>query len=256
MIQAIDRAARILFLLEGSKHLGISDLASALELAPSTVHGIVKSLQIHGLVAQEPGGARYTLGPALLKLSNVYLDNLDVRGHAMQWTRELAHRTSFSVRLGVLYGDEIIIIHHNRRPNGTQQLPETGQTIPLHASSLGKVFMSYDERLADERLALPLPALTGDTITDPDRLRIQFARIIERGVAVDDEESLIGESSLAAPVIDGTGAVVAAVSLVIPSNEFPPPDGAINDLRETARTISRALGGTAWPPQPVRSVVD
>lgn len=256
MIQAIDRAARILFLLEGSKYLGITELASALELAPSTVHGIVKSLQQHGLVAKEIGGARYALGPALLKLSNVYLDSLEVRGTAMQWTRELAHRSSYSVRLGVRYGDDVIIIHHNRRPNGTQQLPETGQTIPVHASSMGKIFMTYDESFADERLSRPLPALTGDTIVEPDRLRIQFARIIERGIAVDEEESLIGESSLASPVTDAAGAVVAAVSLVIPSNEFPPPDGAINDLRQTARAISRGLGGAAWPPQPRREDAD
>jgi len=69
MIQSIDRAARIMNLLQGARRLGISELAAALELPPSTVHGLVKSLQAHGLVAQEPNGNRYVLGPALLKLS-------------------------------------------------------------------------------------------------------------------------------------------------------------------------------------------
>ena len=68
MIQSIDRAARIMNLLQGARRLGISELAAALELPPSTVHGLVKSLQAHGLVAQEPGGNRYVLGPALLRL--------------------------------------------------------------------------------------------------------------------------------------------------------------------------------------------
>ena len=77
MIQSIDRAAKILALLQGSRRMGISELAAALELPPSTVHGIVKSLQAHGLVAQQPSGNRYVLGPALLKLSSVYLDTLD-----------------------------------------------------------------------------------------------------------------------------------------------------------------------------------
>ncbi len=248
MIQAIDRAARVLFLLGGSRQLGISDLANALGLAPSTVHGIVKSLQQHGLVAKEPNGNRYALGPALVKLSNVYLDNLEVRSAAMQWTRELATRTGYAVRLGVPLGDEVLIIHYNRRPDGTQQMPETGQSIPLHAGAMGKVFMSYNTPLADDRLSRPLPALTGDTVTDPDTLRIQLCRVAGRGYAVDEEESLIGESTLAAPVADQSGAVIAAVSLVIPSNEYPPPDGVINDLRETARNISRALGAQTWPP--------
>ena len=44
MIQSIDRAAKILGLLQGSRRLGISEMAAALDLPPSTVHGIVKSL--------------------------------------------------------------------------------------------------------------------------------------------------------------------------------------------------------------------
>lgn len=139
LIQSIDRAAKVLSSLQGARHLGITELAAALELPPSTVHGIVKSLQEHGLVAKEPGGNRYMLGPALLKLSNVYLDTLDVRARAMRWTRELARRTGLSVRLGAELFDEVIIIHHNRRPDGSEQMPETGLSIPAHASAMGKV---------------------------------------------------------------------------------------------------------------------
>ena len=72
---------------------------ASLDLPPSTIHGLVKSLQEHGLVAKEPGTSRYMLGPALLKLSNVYLDTLDVRARAMRWTAELARRTGCAIRL-------------------------------------------------------------------------------------------------------------------------------------------------------------
>ena len=60
VIQAIDRAAKILELLQGARHLGITDLSAALGLPPSTVHGIVKSLRAHGLVAKERGCLLYT----------------------------------------------------------------------------------------------------------------------------------------------------------------------------------------------------
>ena len=133
MIQAIDRAAKVLSSLQGARHLGVTELSAELGLPASTVHGIVKSLQGHGLVAQESGGNRYMLGPALLKLSNVYLDTLDVRARAMRWTLELARRTGLSTRLGVQLFDEVIIIHHNQRPDGSQQMPETGLSIPAHA---------------------------------------------------------------------------------------------------------------------------
>lgn len=249
MIQAIDRAAKVLQSLQGARHLGITELAAALELPPSTVHGIVKSLAEHGLVAKERNGNRYMLGPALVKLSNVYLDTLDVRARAMRWTRELARRTGFSVRLGVELFDEVLVIHHNRRPDGSQQMLETGMTIPAHASAMGKVLLAYDEQYQDTVLRRELRSLTGDTVTDPAKLTLAFPGIAERGVATEEDEAVLGESSVAAPVADASGGVVAAVAVVLPSSEWPPVDGVLNDLRETARNISRELGATSWPPR-------
>ena len=248
MIQAIDRAAKVLSSLQGARHLGITELAARLELPPSTVHGIVKSLQQHGLVAKERGSNRYMLGPALLKLSNVYLDTLDVRARAMRWTRELARRTGLSVRLGAELFDEVIVIHHNRRPDGSQQMLETGLTIPAHASAMGKVLLAYDPDYAGEVLARPLRSLTGDTVTDPATLTVALAQVVERGLATEEDEAVLGESSVAAPVVDGAGNVVAAVAVVLPSSEWPPEAGVLNDLRETARNVSRELGAATWPP--------
>lgn len=257
VIQAIDRAARVLNALQGARHLGISELATALDLSPSTVHGIVKSLQEHGLVAKEPNGSRYMLGPALLKLSNVYLDTLDVRARAMRWTSELARRTGLSTRLGAQLFHEVLVIHHNRRPDGSQQMLETGLTIPVHASAMGKVLLAYHPNLADEVLGAPLPSLTGDTVTDPVKLELQLAQVAERGLATEEDEAVLGESSLAAPICDRSGTVVAAIAVVVPTSEWPPEAGVLNDLREAARNVSRELGAPVWPPRvPVREPAD
>jgi DNA-binding IclR family transcriptional regulator len=251
VIQAIDRAARVLTSLQGARHLGIAELAAALELPPSTVHGIVKSLQAHGLVAKEPHGNRYMLGPALLKLSNVYLDTLDVRARALRWTAELSRRSRLATRLGVELFDEVIIIHHDPRPDGTEQMPETGLSIPAHASALGKVLLAFDGELAVAVLeGGERRALTGETITSPRQLEAQFAEIRERGLAEELDEAVLGEASVAAPIADRTGAVVAALSVVLPSSDWPADDAVHNALREAARNISRELGATRWPPLP------
>lgn len=235
--------------LQGARHLGIKELSAELSLPPSTVHGIVKSLEAHGLVAKEPGSNRYMLGPALLKLSNVYLDTLDVRARAMRWTHELARRTGLSTRLGAELFDEVLIIHHNRRPDGSQQMLETGITIPAHASALGKVLLAYHPRRADELLAAPLRSLTGETVTAPEALRAELSSIVERAMAAERDEAVLGESCIAVPVADRSGTVVAAVGVVMPTSEYPPADAVRNDLRETGRNISRELGFSTWPPR-------
>ena len=249
MIQAIDRAAKVLELLQGARHLGITDLALALSLPPSTVHGIVKSLREHGLVTKERGGQRYMLGPTLLRLSNVYLDTLDVRARAMRWTQELARRTGLSVRLGAPHFDEVLVIHHNLRPDDSQQMLETGVAIPAHASAMGKVLLAYDLGFQQSVFAKPLRSLTGDTITDVARLTLALPEIAERGAASEVDEAVLGESSFAAPVADARGDIVAAVAVVMPTSQAPASDAVLNALRETARNISREMGAAIWPPR-------
>ncbi|MGN7948357.1 IclR family transcriptional regulator [Microbacterium sp. 22215] len=249
VIQAIDRAAKVLELLQGARHLGITDLSLALGLPPSTVHGIVKSLREHGLVAKERGGQRYMLGPTLLRLSNVYLDTLDVRARAMRWTQELARRTNLPVRLGAPHFHEVLVIHHDLRPDDSQQMLETGVAIPAHASAMGKVLLAHDlgfQRTVFER---PLRSLTGDTITDIARLTLELPAIAERGSASETDEAVLGESSIAAPVADASNDIVAAVAVVMPTSHAPASDAVLNALRETARNISRELGATSWPPR-------
>ncbi|NYD53387.1 IclR family transcriptional regulator [Microbacterium pseudoresistens] len=248
MIQSIDRAARVLELLQGARHLGITELAARLELSPSTVHGIVKSLHEHGFVAKERGGQRYMLGPTLLRLSNVYLDTLDVRARALRWTQELSRRTGMAVRLGAAHFSDVLVIHHVLRPDDSPQMLETGMAIPAHASAMGKVLLAHDLGFQRTVFAEPLRSLTGDTVTDPARLALELPGIADLGAASELDEAVIGESSLAAPIGDARGDIVAALAVVFPSSQAPTPDPVLQALRETARNISRELGATIWPP--------
>ena len=248
MIQAIDRAAKVLALLQGARHLGITDLAAALDLPPSTVHGIVSSLREHGLVAQERGGQRYMLGPTLLALSNVYLDTLDVRSRAMRWTQDLARRTGMAVRLGAPHFNDVLVIHHVLRPDEGPQMLETGMAVPAHASAMGKVLLAHDPLFQRSVFATGLRSLTGDTVTDPVALAALLPGIAEHGFAAEIDEAVLGESSLAAPVSDARDDIVAAVAVVFPTADGPAPDSVLHALRDAARNISRELGAASWPP--------
>ena len=128
---------------------------------------------------------------------------------------------------------------------------------PAHASSMGKILLAYDADYAAEVLSKPLRSLTGDTVTDAAKLSLGLAQIASRGLATEEDEAVLGESSVAAPVSDASGNAVAAVAVVVPTSEWPPEDPVLNDLRETARNISRELGASTWPPrapaQPARA---
>jgi DNA-binding IclR family transcriptional regulator len=90
--------------------------------------------------------------------------------------------------------------------------------------------------------------MTGETITDPDALRLQLEKVRATGVSTEIEEAVIGECGLAAPLVDSTGLVTGAIALVVPSGEWPVATSVLDALRSEANSISRELGADRWPP--------
>jgi DNA-binding IclR family transcriptional regulator len=250
VIQSIDRAIKVLSALQGVRRMSLSELAARLELAPSTTHGIVRSLVEHGMVVQERGSNRYQLGPAVLRLGNVYLDTLELRSKTIPWAEDLARRTGFAVRTGVLLVDEVVIIHHEPRPDGSRQMPEVGIVIPVHASALGKAMLAFLPDDAERVLSGSLRSMTGETITSPEALRRQLDEIRTTGSAIEEDEAVLGESSVASPVFDSWGGAVGAIGVVLPSGNAVPNHEARDIVRESARALSRELGASSWPPPP------
>lgn len=251
MIQSVDRAIRVLTALQGSRRMSLSELATRLELAPSTTHGIVRTLVEHGMVVQERGSSRYQLGPAVLRLGNVYLDTLELRSKSIPWAEDLARRTGLAVRTGVLLIDDVVIIHHEPRPDGSRQMPEVGIVIPVHASALGKAMLAFLPE--DEKRVLgsgEMRSMTGETLTSPDDLREQLDDVRSSGIAVEQDEAVIGESAVASPVFDSSGTTVGAIGVVIPTGSDLGGHASRDVVRETARALSRELGAQSWLPRP------
>src|SRR5881396_3978594 len=185
MIQSVDRSVRILKALAGGPgRLGVSELSDRLGLAKGTVHGLLRTLQSHGLVEQHPDSDKYQLGPQLLQLSNRYLDLSELRSRSLAYSEALAGRADEAVRVGAFHGDGMLVVHHVFRPDTSLQILEVGALLPLHASALGKAVLAYlpaPER--EDVLAAGLPKLTGRTISTLASLGRELDEVRERGYA-------------------------------------------------------------------------
>jgi DNA-binding IclR family transcriptional regulator len=248
MIQSVDRALRILTVLQGGRRMSLGEIAAALGLPPSTAHGIVRTLLAHGMVQQERDSLRYRLGPATLRLGNVYLDTLELRARVATWAEDLARRTGHAVRTGVLLLGDVVVVHHEPRPDGTRQMPEVGIVIPAHACALGKALLAYDDDAAARVLAGERRSMTGETVTGKTALKAMLVDVRASGIATEVEEAVLGECGLAAPLAEAGGNLAGALGLVVPSGEWPVEPATLDALRTTARAVSRELGAQAWPP--------
>ena len=251
MIQSVDRAIRILKALSaGPGRLGVSELSARLGLAKGTVHGLLRTLQDHGLVEQHADSDKYQLGPQLLQLSNRYLDLSELRSRALAWSELLASRAEEAVRVGVPHDGGVLVVHHVFRPDATLQILEVGAVLPLHATALGKAVLAYLDEMREDLLAGTLPKLTGHTHATPAALRRELAKVRELGYAVEREEAVLGEVGLAAPIFDRRSEAVGAIGVAGPrervlrrGREGPVAAAVI----EAARGISRDLGAPRWP---------
>ena len=250
-IQSVDRAARILrALASGPRRLGVSELAERLDLTRPTVHGLLQTLQAHGFVEQDTDSEKYQLGPGLLHLGNSYLDLNELRGRSIAHAEQLAERASASVRVGVMHGPTVIVIHHVFRPDVPFQVLEVGAELPVNASALGKAMLAYAPReLVNDLIAEGLPKLTGRTLGPAD-LRRELEDVRTSGIARERAEAILGESSLAGAIFDRGGLAVGAVA-VVGETERILPRGPVKGLRaavgDAARAISRELGARRWP---------
>jgi DNA-binding IclR family transcriptional regulator len=251
MIQSVDRAARILKALAGGPgRLGVSELSGRLGLAKGTVHGLLRTLQDHGLVEQHADSDKYQLGPELLKLSNRYLDLSELRARSLAWSELLAERAQEAVRVAVPHENGVMVVHHVFRPDATLQILEVGSLLPLHATALGKAVLAYLDDPSTEAALEDLPRLTGHTHVQPTALKREFATIRERGYALEREEAVLGEVGVAAPIFDRRSEPVGAIGVAGPRERVlrrGREQVVSAAVIEAARAISRDLGAPRWP---------
>jgi DNA-binding IclR family transcriptional regulator len=146
----------------------------------------------------------------------------------------------------VLNGRRVLIVHHVFRPDNSLQILEVGASIPWHACALGKAMAAYLEaerrsELFDEDLA----RLTGKTVCDPAALDRELDQVARRGVALEDQEAIVGEAEIAATVFNHAGAPVGAIGVAGPVERLlgdGPSPHLVAAVRETARSLSREMG--------------
>lgn len=247
-VQSVERAAAILQILAvEAQPTPLSHLAGALGLAKGTTHGLVQTLKDVGFVDQDPDSGLYAIGAGLLHLGAPALDHNELRSWALNWADALAARSRLAVLVGALEGDHVVVVHHVFRPGAGTQTSLTGTVHPLHASALGKVILAHDPRAMRVATAAELESHTYRTVTEWSVLQRQLADIRDLGWAAEVEEESPGAASLAAPIRDRSGYVVAAIGVVgspdaLCDTRLRPRQAVATQVTTAARSVSRELG--------------
>lgn len=220
--QAIERSLGVLScFLQAKPELGVTEIARALDLSPSTVHRIVRALVAARFLDQNQRTNRYHLGRATLLLGQVAQHNFGL-DRLLPVAERLAETTGESVNVGLPDGMQAIVALSVRSQHALRFEQPPGTRAALHCSAMGKALLAFSRDVDRQITALsPLAALTPNTITRPEHLRRELQQVRERGFSFDDEESIAGVRCLGAPILADDRRPRAALALQAPSVRLP-----------------------------------
>ncbi|MBF4160783.1 IclR family transcriptional regulator [Nocardioides acrostichi] len=228
-VQSVERAASVLTVLAGAhRSMDLAEIASAVGLPKTTVHGLLATMRGVGWVEQDRPSAGYRVARRLSGLATS-LDPADLRSAATPWMDRLALDTGLEVHLARRDRDVARLVQHVYRPDNTAQRLRVGEALPLHATALGKVLLA--ETTGAEPTADQLETFTRFTVTDHGVLDEELAGVRAEGHAVETGEYYPDLHGLAVPVRGSVGECLAALAVV----------GRRDEVLERGRAASKPL---------------
>lgn len=247
LLSSVRAAARLLCTFTANdRELGVSELSRRLGLSKSAVHRLLTTLAAEHLIERNPRSGRYRLGIKLYELGTVVSSHLELHEAVAMYIDDLRARTGETVQVGILDGSEVVYIERRESLRTLHQMVDFGHRNYAHCTACGKVLLASlpEAELGQVLGDRPLQARTEYTITDPARLRLELAVVRERGYAEQVHETTVDMTSVAAPIHDDSGGVIAAISVAGP---LPRMGDAVRRryamaTLDTAGRISEQLG--------------
>lgn len=245
--QSVERALSVLrTFTEEHPERRISELVQLTGLGQSTVSRLVGALEALGFLAHDARSGLYRIGPAVVGLAGIALNQSPVHRQARQLTQDLAYALGLGANVAERHGTDLFYLCHFEGRLAPRSFTLVGRSGPLHATAMGKALLT--DLTADEvteLLGVRYPTYTPKTIRDADRLLAALADGRSRGYHTELEELAFGRACLAAPIRSRTGAVVAALSVSGPLSALDLPNREAElamKVIEYADQISTGLG--------------
>ncbi|GHF03257.1 IclR family transcriptional regulator [Aliiroseovarius zhejiangensis] len=247
-ILALDRALDVLDALAGASGMTLSDLSTHLDQSPATMHRVLATLHARDVVEIDPRTQAWHIGSAAFRMGSAFLRRSSIVERSRPVMRELMEATGETSNLGIERNGEVMFISQVETHENIRAFFPPGTLSPMHASGIGKALLSCysDQRIERYFQSARLNGFTDKTITRPDVLRDELARIRNRGWSFDDEEKADGMRCIAAPIRDIHGEAVAGISISGPTHRMP--ESAIDRIgalvADAAAQVSRGLGSS------------
>jgi IclR family pca regulon transcriptional regulator len=213
-VQSLERGLAVIRAFDADHPmLTLSEVAASTGLSRAAARRFLRTLVQLGYMRTE--GSRFALRPKILELGYAYLSSLTLPEVAMPHLEQLVEQVHESSSVSELDGDDVIYIARVPTKRIMTVTISVGTRFPAYVTSMGRVLLAAQppDRLDAYLEATSLRGLTGHTITNPADLRQELSKIRNQGWALVDQELEEGLRSIAAPIRDADGHVIAAINV-------------------------------------------
>ena len=213
-VQSLERGLAVICAFDADHpRLTLSEVAASTGLSRAAARRFLRTLVQLGYMRSD--GSRFALRPKILELGYAYLSSLTLPEVAMPHLEQLVEQVHESSSVCELDGDDVVYIARVPTKRIMTVTISVGTRFPAYATSMGRVLLAAqpDERLEKYLSSTSLHGLTGHTITNPAALRRELRKIRTQGWALVDQELEEGLRSIAAPIRDADGEVIAAINV-------------------------------------------
>ena len=215
-MQSLERGLAVIRAFDAEhRDLGLSEVARAAGLTRAAARRFLLTLVELGYVSS--GDGKFRLTPRVLELGYAYLSGLTLPEVAEPHMEELVASVNESSSISVLDGTEIVYIVRVPTRRIMSITLSVGSRLPAYATSMGRVLLANlpDHELEQRLAATEFEPLSPRTVKDVDALRAVLKKVRKQGYAATDQELEEGLRSLAVPIHDVSGEVIAALNVSV-----------------------------------------
>jgi IclR family pca regulon transcriptional regulator len=212
-VQSLDRGLAVIRCFSSERpSLTLSEVAERTGLTRAAARRFLLTLQELGYVGST--GRQFSLRPRVLALGYAYLSSFSVAQIAQPHLEDLAEELHESCSVSVLDGDDIVYVARASANRIMTIALTVGTRLPPYPTSMGRVLLAWLPPAEIDAILgrTSLRKLTEQTVVDPDELKQILAAVRAQGWAAVDQELEAGVRSVAVPIRDSSGKVVAAIN--------------------------------------------
>lgn len=246
-VRLVERTCDVLFaFISPDPALSLAEIAKAAKLPKATAYRILRTLEMKGLVQHDEKAQEFSLGFKIFQLGSIVINQMDLRKIAMPFMKDLAAKTGEAISLNIVQEHSRVCIERIESQGIIRFYLPIGARSPLYLGATGKALMAFLPEAEIEQI-ISSQILNNPQAQNVDlaRLRKDLADVRAKGYAYTSDELGVGVSTVAAPIFNYHGNIVACINISLPVSRFTEDkvDLYTRLIVQAAQEISKLIGG-------------